>query len=143
MSSSWVPNERTKIDSMTDGDEYLQGAEKYEGTIRILQSLPANLRICRAILRANPQVEEDSKADNDLCEVAQDIILIIQALETVEDLGIWDALSATKLGKDLDKGMNDAKEYIVKHRTFIKRPDHEIGTKAMELVDIVSRFLYE
>ncbi|QDS74579.1 hypothetical protein FKW77_008216 [Venturia effusa] len=134
-----VPNERTRINRMTDGDEYLAGAEEHETTVRKLGDLRKDLKKCRRILEQGEDIEDNSVEDDELAVVAQDMILIVEALESVEESGIFDDLLDTAIGADLSTGMDKVQGYLLKHEIFSERDDHEVCTKAMELLDVISR----
>ncbi|KAE9961408.1 hypothetical protein BLS_002157, partial [Venturia inaequalis] len=99
--TSSFPSERTRFSRMTDGNEYLIGAEKYESTIRLLNGLPKGLDRCRQILESHEDIEDDSAEDNEMSVVVQDMILIAEALESIEESEGFENLIDTPIGADL------------------------------------------
>lgn len=69
------------------------------------------------------------------------MILIIEALASIEESKIFDDLLDTDIGQELSDGMDDVQGYLLKHEIFSPRDDHEACTKGMELLDIISRLL--
>lgn len=126
---------------MTDDNEYLDEAEKYESTIKLLENLPKDLKFCKEILEKDEDIIEDSGDDDDLAGVAQDMILIIEALESIEESKIFDDLLDADIGQELSDGMDHVQGYLLEHEIFSQRDDHEVCTKGMELLDIISRLL--
>ncbi|TID21663.1 hypothetical protein E6O75_ATG05058 [Venturia nashicola] len=155
--TSTAPNEWTRFNRMTDGDEYLFGAEnqgsppvtniiQYD-TIFILQfhdnRLPKDLDRCRQILESIEDIEEDSAEDDGLAVVAQDIYLIIEALESIEESESFEDLIDTPIGTDLQTSMDVVQGYVLEQGIFSERDDHEVCTETLEVLDIVSRLLGE
>lgn len=128
---------------MTDGNEYLIGAEKYESTIRLLNGLPKGLDRCRQILESHEDIEDDSAEDNEMSVVVQDMILIAEALESIEESEGFENLIDTPIGADLQSSMDNVQGLILEYGIFSDRDDHECCSKALEVLDIVSRLLGE
>ncbi|TLD34766.1 hypothetical protein E2P81_ATG04931 [Venturia nashicola] len=131
--TSTAPNEWTRFNRMTDGDEYLFGAEK----------LPKDLDRCRQILESIEDIEEDSAEDDELAVVAQDIYLIIEALESIEEPESFEDLIDTPIGTDLQTSMDIVQGYVLEQGIFSERDDYEVCRKTLEVLDIVSRLLGE
>lgn len=128
---------------MTDNDEYLDGAEYHESTIRLLKSLIDDLDICNKILERDEDIVEDSVEDDEMADVAQVMILVVEALESVEESKFFNDLLDTAIGEELLSGMKQVREYILKRSIFSERDDHEVCMKAMELLDVISRLVGE
>lgn len=126
---------------MTDGAEYLLGAEQYESTVRLLNNLRTGLERCRRILESAEDIADDSAEDDEMAVVAQDIFLIIEALESIEESESFDDLIDTPIGADLQENMDEVQGYLMDTAIFSERDDHEVCTKALELLDLVSRLL--
>jgi len=128
---------------MTDGDEYFEPTEPYEYIIELLQRLLLKLITCNELLQGDGEIEEHSEVDDYLVAVCEEIKVVNGSLEKAEEIGTWDQLVTTPIGKDLVHAMDKVERIISVKSTVYAEGGHEICEEALTLADVVVRLLGE